>query len=207
MSLRAGRAAPPPTAGEPPPIRSDPEPVLTMAADRPRIGVTAWGGGWTAGESPPPPEARLTSSLAGELARLGVSGQPSTAGGRLQVPSAARPPAPGPAGLWCDEAELIHSCGLLSRMLGMPKSFSTGDIARLPEPGGPRRSVSLTTLQERPELAQPALEPASRSCSTWVAVGDLGTSSQLPSPQGRQGVSHAPFSAADLVRAVNKKVC
>ena len=89
MSLRAGRAAPPPTTGESPRIRSDPDPVLAMAADRPRISVTAWGGGSTAGESPPPPEARLASSLAGEVARLGVSG------GRLQVPSAARPPTPG----------------------------------------------------------------------------------------------------------------
>ncbi|KAF0294301.1 hypothetical protein FJT64_008000 [Amphibalanus amphitrite] len=170
-----------------------------MAADRPRISVTAWGGGQS-----PPAEARLAS----ELARLGFGGAPAAgpAAGRLQVPRAGRPPAAGPPGLWCDEAELIHSCALLSRLLGMPKSFSTGDMAQLPEEAAPRRAVSLTTLQERPELAQPALEPASRSCSTWVAVGDLGTSSQLPSPQSRQSVSHAPFSAADLVRAVNKKV-
>ncbi|XP_037071691.1 uncharacterized protein LOC119092896 [Pollicipes pollicipes] len=68
----------------------------------------------------------------------------------------------------------------------MPKSFSTGDIARLQE-----------------EVAPPR-----RSCSTWVAVGDLGTSSQLPSPQARQQppAGQSPFSAADLVRAVNKKV-
>ncbi|XP_037092626.1 uncharacterized protein LOC119112522, partial [Pollicipes pollicipes] len=115
------------------------------------------------------------------------------------------------ADLWCeDEADLLRSCGLLSRMLGMSKSFSTGDIARLQEEAAPpRRAVSQAALQSaRDELDKPRLDPASRSCSTWVAVGDLASTSQLPSPQGRQqaAAGQSPFSAADLIRAVNKKV-
>nr|CAD7439900.1 unnamed protein product [Timema bartmani] len=51
----------------------------------------------------------------------------------------------------------------------------------------------------------------SRSCSTWVAVGDVASTSQLPSPHGGQSSTapvNAPpaFTAADLIRSVNKKV-
>nr|CAD7571819.1 unnamed protein product [Timema californicum] len=49
------------------------------------------------------------------------------------------------------------------------------------------------------------------SCSTWVAVGDVASTSQLPSPHGGQSSTapvNAPpaFTAADLIRSVNKKV-
>lgn len=62
-------------------------------------------------------------------------------------------------------------------------------------------------------LDNPRLEHASRSCSTWVAVGELQSTSQLPSPHGGQTnvpslntASPPPFTAADLIRSVNKKV-
>lgn len=51
----------------------------------------------------------------------------------------------------------------------------------------------------------------SRSCSTWVAVGELATS-QLPSPHGVQtnsindASSSALFTTDDFVRSVNKRV-
>lgn len=58
------------------------------------------------------------------------------------------------------------------------------------------------------------LDHASRSCSTWVAVGDVASTSQLPSPHGGHSIPPAPatspappiFTAADLIRSVNKKV-
>lgn len=57
------------------------------------------------------------------------------------------------------------------------------------------------------------LDHASRSCSTWVAVGDVASTSQLPSPHGGHSIPPAPatspapptFTAADLIRSVNKK--
>ncbi|CAH1981958.1 unnamed protein product [Acanthoscelides obtectus] len=60
------------------------------------------------------------------------------------------------------------------------------------------------------------LDQTSRSCSTWVAVGDIASTSQLPSPHGGHSSSttHQPastppppaFTAADFIRSVNKKV-
>ncbi|XP_069948836.1 uncharacterized protein [Cherax quadricarinatus] len=53
----------------------------------------------------------------------------------------------------------------------------------------------------------PRLDPTSRSCSTWVAVGDVASTSQLPSPQARPGSLESPaITAADFIRSVNKKV-
>lgn len=59
------------------------------------------------------------------------------------------------------------------------------------------------------------LDHTSRSCSTWVAVGDVASTSQLPSPHGGHSSTNAPpastppppaFTAADFIRSVNKKV-
>lgn len=50
------------------------------------------------------------------------------------------------------------------------------------------------------------LEASSRSCSTWVAVGDVTSASQLPSPHGHSSQHPPGLSPADLVRSVNKKV-
>ncbi|KAH6945735.1 hypothetical protein HPB50_009730 [Hyalomma asiaticum] len=75
------------------------------------------------------------------------------------------------------------------------KSFSTADIVQAVAAAEPlRASVSELALAELPARLE------SRSCSTWVAVGDVA--SQLPSPQA----SEAALAPADLVRSVSTKV-
>lgn len=148
-------------------------------------------------------------------------------------------PADIPEILWFEEEnELIRSCGVLSSALGLRKSFSTSDVSQLPSPdtlgpSGLRSAVStlaLNTTQRNALLLEHArLDHASRSCSTWVAVGEpVANTSQLPSPHGgtqeQQNQHHTstcsqsaqqstpaqlqpvPFTGADFVRSVNKKV-
>ncbi|KAF3424033.1 hypothetical protein E2986_02345 [Frieseomelitta varia] len=147
-------------------------------------------------------------------------------------------PADIPEILWFEEEnELIRSCGVLSSALGLRKSFSTSDVSQLPSPdilgpSGLRSAVStlaLNTAQRNTLLLEHArLDHASRSCSTWVAVGEpVANTSQLPSPHGgamqeqyQQQTSASqstqqppttphppiPFTGADFVRSVNKKV-
>lgn len=154
--------------------------------------------------------------------------------------------------------DLIRSCAALSATLGIQKSFSTSDITQLPGPPDLQQSASgagggggcgishsqhhhphplghatselaLNSLQRCGYmLDNPRLDHASRSCSTWVAVGELASASQLPSPHGgpanpttqttagllAAGAAGTPppplpapaFTAADLIRSVNKKV-
>lgn len=127
-----------------------------------------------------------------------------------------------PESLWFEEeTDLIRSCGALSSALGLQKSFSTSDVSQLPSPEaygprGLRSAVSALDIAHRNNLLleQAGLDHASRSCSTWVAVGDVASTSQLPSPHGGSEqptltTPHPPtipFTAADLVRSVNKKV-
>lgn len=133
-------------------------------------------------------------------------------------------PADIPEILWFEEeTDLIRSCGALSSALGLQKSFSTTDVFQLPSPEascshGLRSAVSALALDSAHRngllLEQSRLDHASRSCSTWVAVGDVASTSQLPSPHGgtaqhQLSTPHPqsiPFTAADLVRSVNKKV-
>lgn len=117
---------------------------------------------------------------------------------------------------------------MLSSALGMQKSFSTSDITQIPFPecqyNQLRQTVSELALNSLQRcgymLDHPRLDQTSRSCSTWVAVGELASTSQLPSPHG--GPANPPpaittstppppppppaFTAADLIRSVNKKV-
>lgn len=129
--------------------------------------------------------------------------------------------------MWFEESnDLIRSCAALSATLGIQKSFSTSDITQLPGPEGQLASqtnhgmseLALNSLQRCGYmLDNPRLEHASRSCSTWVAVGELASTSQLPSPHGGPATNAAglplcssvpppAFTAADLIRSVNKKV-
>ncbi|KAK9871345.1 hypothetical protein WA026_011611 [Henosepilachna vigintioctopunctata] len=130
--------------------------------------------------------------------------------------------------LWFEEeTELIRSCAALSSAVGLQKSFSTSDISQLPSPEdghnllGTRNAVSelaLNSLQRSGFLLENArLDYTSRSCSTWVAVGDIASTSQLPSPHGghsntasQHAQANTPpppvFTAADFIRSVNKKV-
>lgn len=128
--------------------------------------------------------------------------------------------------MWFEEGnDLIRSCAALSSALGIQKSFSTSDITQLPGPDSlhPHQltqavsELALNSLQRCGYmLDNPRLDHASRSCSTWVAVGELASTSQLPSPHGgpantsHQLTTSTPpppaFTAADLIRSVNKKV-
>lgn len=122
---------------------------------------------------------------------------------------------------------MIRSCAALSSAVGLQKSFSTSDISQLPSPEdgsnvpGLRSAVSelaLNSLQRSGFILENArLDHTSRSCSTWVAVGDIASTSQLPSPHGGQTASATQqqtgtpppppvFTAADFIRSVNKKV-
>ncbi|PSN38972.1 hypothetical protein C0J52_11347 [Blattella germanica] len=124
--------------------------------------------------------------------------------------SAARGPSPNPDSrqasssrpadipeiLWFEEEnDLIRSCAALSSALGLQKSFSTSDISQLPSPEEtphqppPRCAVSELALSSV-QLDHPRLDHASRSCSTWVAVGDVASTSQLPSPHGGHNAPH-----------------
>ncbi|XP_055699422.1 uncharacterized protein LOC129799496 [Phlebotomus papatasi] len=136
-------------------------------------------------------------------------------------------PADIPEVMWFEEGnDLIRSCAALSSALGMQKSFSTSDIAQLPLPESHTNhlrhaqavsELALNSLQRCGYiLDHPRLEHTSRSCSTWVAVGELASTSQLPSPHGGHSntlpslAANTPpppaFTAADLIRSVNKKV-
>lgn len=142
-------------------------------------------------------------------------------------------PADIPEILWFEEeTELIRSCAALSSAVGLQKSFSTSDISQLPTPEdgssapGLRSAFSelaLNSLQRSGFILENArLDHTSRSCSTWVAVGDIASTSQLPSPHGGQTQTTTTatvqppqtatpppppaFTAADFIRSVNKKV-
>ncbi|KAL1506780.1 hypothetical protein ABEB36_006081 [Hypothenemus hampei] len=145
-------------------------------------------------------------------------------------------PADIPEILWFEEeTDLIRSCAALSSAVGLQKSFSTSDISQLllADDGltlqGFRNAVSdlaLNSIQRSGFLLEHSrLDHTSRSCSTWVAVGDIASTSQLPSPHGGQSLTTTntttttttalppastppppAFTAADFIRSVNKKV-
>ncbi|XP_026810977.1 uncharacterized protein LOC113552331 [Rhopalosiphum maidis] len=130
-----------------------------------------------------------------------------------------------------EENDLIKSCGALQSALGLSKSFSTGDIAdatnmdtgcwladnddvRMPHSAS---ELAINKLRINSDVLlmattmQGRLGNTSRSLSTCVVVGDMASTSQLPSPSRYSSSLHnsyAPstFSPTDLVRSVNKKV-
>ena len=105
---------------------------------------------------------------------------------RLSVPHShrSRPSSADPSSPWLDEGnDLIRSCGALSKVLGLQRSFSCGDIQDLEVPANLQQSRSDSWLVQCEEYAWGRLDPSSRSLSTWVAVGDVDeVNSQLPSP-------------------------
>lgn len=126
---------------------------------------------------------------------------------------------------------MIRGMAALSSAVGLSKSFSTTDITDLPTTDDDTTDKEFLPLRRSAisELAISAsqhsgflfeqsvkLDNASRSCSTWVAVGDIPSTSQLPSPHGGAVpsavlTSNTPacgpsFTPADLIRSVNKKV-
>ncbi|KAL1403179.1 hypothetical protein pipiens_019481 [Culex pipiens pipiens] len=124
---------------------------------------------------------------------------------------------------WTESNDMIRNCATLSAALGIHKSFSTTDIYQLPSDQhniGGRLSTSelaLTSFQKAGYLFDhPRLDHTSRSYSTWVAVGELASTSQLPSPHGGQSSNQVPticnstptpsFTVSDLISSVNKKI-
>lgn len=83
-------------------------------------------------------------------------------------------------------------------------------------------TLTISILRSGFLLENSRLDHTSRSCSTWVAVGDIASTSQLPSPHGGHSSTAAStnnqhhhqtntppppaFTAADFIRSVNKKV-
>jgi len=116
--------------------------------------------------------------------------------------------------IWLDEGnDLIRSCGALSKVLGLQRSFSCGDILTISDSLPIRQTRSDTFLMACEDYTWGRLDANSRSLSTWVAVGDVEEStSQLPSPhvelnKGFPCGDHSThFTPADLIRSVNKKV-
>lgn len=130
-----------------------------------------------------------------------------------------------------EENDLIKSCGALQSALGLSKSFSTSDIAdvtNLDSDYWPTDNEDIRLPHSASELAinklrinsdvllmattmQGRLGNASRSLSTCVVVGDMASTSQLPSPSRyssslQNNCAPSAFSSTDLVRSVNKKV-
>ncbi|CAB3231806.1 unnamed protein product [Arctia plantaginis] len=77
--------------------------------------------------------------------------------------------------------ELLAGCAALCAQLGLRRSFSCSDVSAAKESAHPLRSAT-SEVGLCAALEALTLSAASRSCSTWVAVGG----SQLPSPQRSQ---------------------
>ncbi|XP_045540995.1 uncharacterized protein LOC106709362 isoform X1 [Papilio machaon] len=89
--------------------------------------------------------------------------------------SATLPLASGESGDAC--REVLAGCAALCAQLGLRRSFSAADVCQVHNPPPPRSATSEVGLCAALEAL--TMNAASRSCSTWVAVGG----SQLPSPQ------------------------
>ncbi|XP_053622974.1 uncharacterized protein LOC128682353 [Plodia interpunctella] len=82
--------------------------------------------------------------------------------------------------------EVLAGCAALCAQLGLRRCFSDHDVAA-PRPSTLRSATSEVGLSAALEAL--ALSAASRSCSSWRAVGG----SQLPSPQRAQPPPHRPL--------------
>lgn len=134
--------------------------------------------------------------------------------------------------------DLIQDVVTLSSAVGLVKSFSTTDITHLPyenllESTTTRQKylrnaysemVISSVQQSNYILEKSKLEKASRSCSTWVTVGDISSTSQLPSPHSKSSnivpITHCAnntsavnvkngqidFTAADFICCINKRI-
>nr|XP_049704226.1 uncharacterized protein LOC110382436 [Helicoverpa armigera] len=91
---------------------------------------------------------------------------------------------------------LLAGCAALCAQLGLRRSFSAADVSSCRELQQPLRSAT-SEVGLCAALEALTLSAASRSCSTWVAVGG----SQLPSPQRSQ-----PAPAHRPLPTDNKKV-
>lgn len=120
--------------------------------------------------------------------------------------------------LFEEESDVIKSCfEISSAVLGLMKSFSTSDICSLNDMSVQSAALRPTTSEvvllgslnrvELPNLRR--LDYTSRSCSTWVNLGDpILSTSQLPSPQAQSGkqIDSPTITGVDFIKSVNKKV-
>ncbi|XP_076372062.1 uncharacterized protein LOC143257372 [Tachypleus tridentatus] len=149
--------------------------------------------------------------------RSGVRSSRGARGCLLQVPSEKHRPVTkrtiSGEVLFEEETEAIRNCGALSSLLGLMKSFSTTDITHItPEENESLRpSTSEVALCDWGQFvfSSRRLDPNSRSLSTWVAVGDVASSSYVASPQPQLsfvGDAYPIINPAEMIRSVNKKV-
>lgn len=119
--------------------------------------------------------------------------------------------------LLSESIDLVRSCGKLST-LSIQKSFSTSDITnKTLETNNTRNEHAIIPLRHAiSELALNSIQRygymldsarLSRSCSTWVAVGELASTSQLPSPHSHCTSSLTMTSSQQqLSSTVNKNI-
>ena len=82
--------------------------------------------------------------------------------------------------LYLEGNDLIQSCGAISRILGLQRSFSCGDILAISESEPVRETRSDTLLHDDEEYT---LGTNSGTLSACIAVeNSIKSSSQLPSP-------------------------
>ena len=120
--------------------------------------------------------------------------------------------------LFEEESDVTKSCfEISSEVLGLMKSFSTSDICSLNDMSTQVAALRPTSSEivllgsisrvELPNLRR--LDYTSRSCSTWVNLGDpVLSTSQLPSPQAQSAkqIESPTFTGIDFIKSVNKKV-
>lgn len=154
------------------------------------------------------------------------------AGRRLPSQGSLKIPINANEALFEERSDLVLTCGALSSaVLGRIKSFSTSDLNLIPSDQlsfdnspGIRMSASDVAVYQCDESIMSAgeawnsriglpgirnLDANSRSCSTWVIVGDrLSSVSQLPSPQTHSSagtMSPVVPCPMDIVLTINKK--
>ncbi|CAK1587920.1 unnamed protein product [Parnassius mnemosyne] len=138
---------------------------------------------------------RLLASKAGQGPDPAIRvASPNPDGKASKRSSAALPLSSGESGDAC--REVLAGCAALCAQLGLRRSFSSGDVCAPHMAPPPRSATSEVGLCAALEAL--TLNAASRSCSTWVAVGG----SQLPSPQR----GHPSHTGPRQLPSDNKKV-
>ena len=80
--------------------------------------------------------------------------------------------------IWLDEGnDLIRSCGALSKVLGLQRSFSCGDILTIQDSVPVRHTQSDVLLVECDKYPQVRLDTQSSSISAWI-VDESGTAKE-----------------------------
>eukprot|EP00090_Calanus_glacialis_P046905 TRINITY_DN9442_c0_g1_i4.p1 TRINITY_DN9442_c0_g1~~TRINITY_DN9442_c0_g1_i4.p1 ORF type:complete len:232 (-),score=40.10 TRINITY_DN9442_c0_g1_i4:193-888(-) len=108
--------------------------------------------------------------------------------------------------------DLIHSCGAISKMLGLQRSFSCGDILTISESEPVRHTRSDTFLHECEDYTLETPDANSGTLSACIA-GDYNvkSSSQLPSPDAElvkvlgEDENCYSFFYSELISSITKR--